>query len=182
MMAERSTLPTPLPTLSYKGRGLDKDAAPESPSPLVGVPPFWCSSGGRTLGGTGLGRGGARERARSLRANQTDAEQRLWKLLRAKRLEGWKFRQYPIGRYIVDFACPIAQLIVEADGGQHNESRYDAARDGWLAGEGWRVIRFWNTDILTNEEGVLSAILAALPPLPNPSPTRGEGLSGVTHG
>jgi very-short-patch-repair endonuclease len=52
-------------------------------------------------------------------------------------------------------------------------------RDQWLTSEGWRVIRFWNTDILTNEEGVLSAIIASLPPLPNPSPTRGEGLSGA---
>lgn len=156
------------------------EASPESPSPLVGVPPFWCSSGGRTLGGTGLARGGARDRARALRLNQTDAEQRLWKLLRAKRLEGWKFRrQLPIGRYIVDFACPSARLIVEADGGQHNASARDAVRDRWLASEGWRVIRFWNNDILTNEEGVLSAVLASLPPLHNPSPTRGEGLNGA---
>ena len=137
----------------------------QSPSPLVGE---------------GLGRGGARERARDLRQSQTDAEHRLWKVLRAKRLEGWKFRrQFPIGRYIVDFACPSARLIVEADGGQHNESAYDTARDQWLGSQGWNVIRFWNTDILTNEEGVLSAVLAALPPLPNTSPTRGEGLSGA---
>ena len=142
-----------------------REAAVESPSPLVGE---------------GWGRGGLRNRARTLRTNQTDAEQRLWKLLRAKRLEGWKFRrQFPIGRYIVDFACPAARLIVEADGGQHSESAHDVVRDQWLAGEGWNVIRFWNTDILTNEEGVLSAVLASLPPLPNPSPTRGEGLSGA---
>ena len=142
-----------------------REAAVENPSPLVGE---------------GLGRGGLGNRAHTLRTNQTDAEQRLWKLLRAKRLEGWKFRrQFPIGRYIVDFACPAARLIVEADGGQHSESAHDVVRDQWLAGEGWNVIRFWNTDILTNEEGVLSAVLASLPPLPNPSPTRGEGLSGA---
>jgi very-short-patch-repair endonuclease len=70
-------------------------------------------------------------------------------------------------------------LIVEADGGQHAESDHDAARDQWLAMSGWRVIRFWNNDILTNEEGVLTAVLAALTPLPNPSPARGEGLSGA---
>jgi very-short-patch-repair endonuclease len=117
-----------------------------------------------------------------LRKNQTDAEQRLWKLLRAKRPEGWKFRrQFPIGCYIADFACPAARLIVEADGGQHSENAHDATRDRWLTGQDWRVIRFWNTDILTNEEGVLTAVLAALPPLPNPSPTRGEGLNGATH-
>jgi very-short-patch-repair endonuclease len=143
------------------------------------------------------GRGGLKERARSLRKNQTDAEHRLWKLLRAKRFDGWKFRrQYPIGGYIVDFACPSARLIVEADGGQHAESAYDARRDVWLGAQGWRVIRFWNTDILTNEESVLTAVLAALSgPLPNPSPKgthesstfvgpalRGEGLNGALNG
>jgi len=139
--------------------------AADSPSPLVGE---------------GLGRGGLKDRARSLRKHQTDAEQRLWKLLRAKRLAGWKFRrQLPIGGYIADFACPSARLIVEADGGQHGESAYDIARDSWLMSQGWRVIRFWNNDILNNEEGVLSAVLASLPPLPNPSPARGEGLSGA---
>jgi len=104
-------------------------------------------------------------------------------LLRAKRLQGWKFRrQYPIGPYIVDFACPAARLIVEADGSQHLNSGHDARRDAWLDGQGWRVMRFWNSEILTNEEGVLSAIFAALPPLPNPSPTRGEGLNGAIDG
>ena len=141
-------------------------AMPQSPSPLAGE---------------GLGRGGLKVRARALRKSQTDAEQRLWELLRAKRLDGWKFRrQLPIEHYIVDFACPSARLIVEADGGQHNESAYDAARDQWLAMRGWRVIRFWNNDILTNEEGVLTAVLSALSsPLPNPSPARGEGLNGA---
>ncbi len=144
-------------------------APPESPSPLVGE---------------GLGRGGLRDRARTLRRNQTDAEIRLWKLLRAKRLEGWKFRrQYPIGNYIVDFACPSARLIVEADGGQHAESPYDARRDAWLASQGWRVIRFWNHHILNDTETVLTAVFDALSaPLPNPSPTRGEGLAGGTFG
>jgi len=102
----------------------------------------------------------------------------LWKLLRAKRLEGWKFRrQLPIGRYIVDFACPSARLIVEADGGQHSENARDAVRDRWLVSQGWRVIRFWNTDILTNEEGVLSAVLASLPLSPTPPPQGGRGLA-----
>ena len=168
MMPDGPLSPTSLPR-GERGFNGSSAKASDSPSPLVGE---------------GLGRGGLRSRARALRTNQTDAENRLWKLLRAKRLEGWKFRrQFPIGRYIVDFACPAAKLIVEADGGQHNESAHDAERDRWLASEGWNVIRFWNTDILTNEEGVLSAVLASLPPLPNPSPTRGEGLSGaLTNG
>jgi len=95
-------------------------------------------------------------------------------LLRAKRLSGWKFRrQYPIGRYITDFACPAARLIIEADGGQHSEIDYDARRDAWLTTQGWRVIRFWNTDITNNMEGALTAVLPALSgPLPNPPPMR----------
>jgi very-short-patch-repair endonuclease len=119
-----------------------------------------------------------------LRRAQTDSEIRLWKLLRAKRLEGWKFRrQYPIGNYIVDFACPSARLIVEADGGQHAENAYDARRDAWLASQGWRVIRFWNHHILNDTESVLTAVYTALlGPLPNPSPIKGEGLEGGTFG
>jgi very-short-patch-repair endonuclease len=132
------------------------------------------------------GRGGLlRDRARSLRRAQTDAETALWRLLRAKRFAGWKFRrQLPIGNYIVDFACPSVRLIVEADGSQHAESVYDVDRDGWLKAEGWRVLRFWNNAILENGEGVAEAILAALetPLLPAAarrapsSPTRGEEL------
>jgi len=126
----------------------------------------------------------ARDRARALRRSATETEKRLWRLLRAKRLEGWKFRQqYPIGQYIVDFACPAARLIIEADGSQHAENDYDLHRDAWLLQQGWQMLRFWNNDILTNEEGVLTAVLAALStPLPNPSPTRGEGLHGALDG
>jgi very-short-patch-repair endonuclease len=119
-----------------------------------------------------------------LRRAQTDSEARLWKLLRAKRLEGWKFRrQYPIGSFIADFACPAARLIVEADGSQHVDSAHDARRDAWLALQGWRVIRFWNHHILNEQESVLTAIFNALSdPLPNPSPARGEGLEGDPRG
>jgi very-short-patch-repair endonuclease len=108
----------------------------------------------------------------------------LWKLLRAKRLGGWKFRrQYPVGHYIADFACPAGRLIVEADGSQHLENEYDAVRDAWLKEQGWQILRFWNSDILGNAEGVLTAVLAALAtPLPNPSPARGEGLHGGVIG
>ncbi len=133
--------------------------------------------------GEGLGRGLLRDRARQLRKNATPAEQALWQALRAKRFAGWKFRrQYPIGIYIADLACAAARLIVEADGGQHG-GEYDDRRDGWLKSQGWRVLRFWNNDIATNQEGVLTAILAALEgPLPNPSPTRGEGPEGDIRG
>jgi very-short-patch-repair endonuclease len=101
-------------------------------------------------------------------------------MLRAKRLAEWKFkRQEQIGNYIVDFVCFKARLVVEADGSQHADSAGDAQRDAYLTRQGFRVLRFWNNDVLTNSDGVGTAILAALEtPLPNPSPARGEGLKG----
>ena len=118
--------------------------------------------------------------ARELRRNMTDAEKRLWRHLRAYRMQGKKFRrQQPIGRYIVDFVHFGAKVIVEADGGQHNESVRDEVRDRWLHEQGFLILRFWNHDILQNTEGVLEEIratVAARPdPSPCPSPTRGEG-------
>ena len=92
-----------------------------------------------------------------MRNAATDAEAKLWRLLRDRRLGGSKFRrQAPIGRYIVDFVCLDRRLIVEADGGQHAESVADACRDAWFAGQGFRIVRYWNNDILMNPEGVLS--------------------------
>jgi very-short-patch-repair endonuclease len=103
------------------------------------------------------------ERATELRQNTTDAERRLWAALRGRRLQGYKFRrQHPIGRFIVDFACTRHRLVIEADGGQHDESKSDARRTAWLESQGWRVIRFWNNDILANTEGVVSTILEVL--------------------
>ncbi|HYD24338.1 MAG TPA: endonuclease domain-containing protein [Croceibacterium sp.] len=118
--------------------------------------------------------------AKRMRREPTDAERRLWSILRAKRLVGWKFeRQQQIDHYIVDFVCFAARLIVEADGSQHAENVADQTRTAYLEREGFRVLRFWNNDILTNPDGVAMAILAALEtPLPNPSPARGEGLDG----
>jgi very-short-patch-repair endonuclease len=141
------------------------EEGPHSPSPLVGE---------------GLGRGGLRDYARTLRKNQTEAERNLWKLLRAKRLDNWKFRrQYPIGSYIVDFAFPSARLIVEADGSQHAENAYDVRRDAWLASQGWRVIRFWNHHILNDTETVLTAVFDALSgPLPHPPTPLPQGERG----
>jgi adenine-specific DNA-methyltransferase len=81
-------------------------------------------------------------------------------LLRDRRLNGAKFRrQVPIGNYIVDFVCQEAKLVVELDGGQHaDQVAYDTARTEWLVSVGYRVLRFWNTDLTENEEGVLTAI------------------------
>jgi very-short-patch-repair endonuclease len=101
--------------------------------------------------------------AKGLRKNMTDAEQLLWKHLRAQRLDGQKFRrQQPIGRYIVDFVHFGARLIVEADGGQHNGSDRDEARDAWLKRQGFRILRFWNHEILPQTDAVLTVILDAL--------------------
>ena len=145
------------------------EGALQSPSPLAGE---------------GLGRGGRLlANAKRMRRNPTDAERALWRVLRAKRLCEWKFRrQVRIDPYIVDFACFSARVIVEADGSQHVESAADQRRDAFLEAQGFRVLRFWNNDVLTNREGVLTAVLAALEtPLPNPSPARGEGLRTATH-
>jgi 2-isopropylmalate synthase len=102
-----------------------------------------------------------RSPARAMRGAPTDAELRLWRLLRDRRLNGFKFRrQVPVGRYIVDFLCVGSRLIVEADGSQHAESRHDEVRDAYLASQGWKVLRFRNTDVLRSRESVLETILA----------------------
>ncbi|MFL5218240.1 MAG: endonuclease domain-containing protein [Microvirga sp.] len=125
-----------------------------------------------------------RGRAKGMPSQPTEAEHRLWQVLRAHRFAGYKFRrQVPIDFYIADFVCFAERLIVELDGGQHSASG-DAKRDAYLHEQGFRVLRIWNNELFTNEEGVTEAILAALrsPPLPNPSPARGEGLNGDCNG
>jgi very-short-patch-repair endonuclease len=110
----------------------------------------------------------------------TEAEKALWKALRAHRFEGVQFRrQAPMGPYIVDFVAHDAKLVIELDGGQHgtDEGRAkDGERDAWLGARGYRVLRFWNAEVLTNLEGVLMMVGAALPPS-QPSPAGGEGLA-----
>ncbi|MBF0246453.1 MAG: endonuclease domain-containing protein, partial [Alphaproteobacteria bacterium] len=87
----------------------------------------------------------ANGRARTLRANMTEAETRLWSLLRARRLGGRKFRrQHPIGPYILDFACVDCRLAIEADGGQHANAKADERRTDFLQARCWSVLRFWN--------------------------------------
>jgi very-short-patch-repair endonuclease len=113
------------------------------------------------------------DRARGLRRSMTDAEHLLWRHLRNRHFSGWKFRrQHQIDRYIVDFVCPNAFLIVELDGGQHAEMMAtDADRTCRLEGMGYRVLRFWNNDVLANTEVVLQVILEALArAAPHPSP------------
>ncbi len=96
--------------------------------------------------------------ARNLRHNSTDAESHLWRHLRARQLDGAKFtRQFPIGDHIADFACRSAHLVVELDGGQHSVET-DAPRTASIESFGYRIIRFWNHDVLENIEGVLLTI------------------------
>jgi len=104
------------------------------------------------------------QRARNLRNHLTDAEQKLWRHLRRRQLGGARFRrQHPIGRYISDFACLEHKLIIEIDGGQHAErTAYDAARDAFLRRCGYRVLRYWNNQVLQETEVVLEDILRHL--------------------
>ena len=96
--------------------------------------------------------------ARKLRSDQTDAEERLWSHLRARQLEGEKFvRQFQIGPHVADFACRGAHLAVELDGGQH-EAASDAPRTQVIEAFGYRIVRFWNHDVLNDTDGVLEAI------------------------
>lgn len=143
-----------------------------SPSPLAGEGPAARSAArerGRRIAGL-------RERAKAMRSAPIDAEHRLWQILRAHRFTGFKFRrQVPIEHYIADFACFERRLIIELDGGQHAENTRDLARDAFLKAQGFRILRIWNDELFTNEEGVLTAIPDALsrPLSPTPLP-RGE--------
>ena len=120
------------------------------------------------------------ERAKSLRRNSTDTEKHLWSHLRHRQIAGFRFRrQVSIGPYIVDFASHEAKLVIEVDGGQHDRSSSkERARTRRTQEDGFRVIRFWNSEVLGNIEGVVLSIeaeLAAAAPPPRPSPTRGQG-------
>jgi very-short-patch-repair endonuclease len=113
--------------------------------------------------------------ARRLRAAATDAEKKMWWHLRRLLLDGTHFRrQAPIGPYFADFACHERRLVIEIDGGQHGQpdrKAADAERTAFLNSRGYRVLRFWNNDVLLDIEAVMTAVFAALqPPTPNPSP------------
>jgi very-short-patch-repair endonuclease len=112
-----------------------------------------------------------REKARGLRTSSTDAEKKLWRLLRSRQFASIKFRrQVPIGRWIVDFVAFQQKIIVEADGGQHAGAAKDLNRDADLAARGFRVLRFWNHDILKNPEGVMEMLGETLKDSPSPDP------------
>jgi very-short-patch-repair endonuclease len=111
--------------------------------------------------------------ARKLRRNMTESESRLWLALRNRQLDGLKFRrQQPIGSYIVDFVCHEAQLVVEVDGGQHAEAD-EAIRSTRIESDGYRILRFWNHDVLGPRRSPLTLPLCG--PLPLPQGERGKG-------
>ena len=99
-------------------------------------------------------------KARKLRRNSTDVERKFWHRIRDKQIDEFRFRrQRPIGKYIVDFVCPDAMLIVELDGGQHAEdAAYDQRRTAFLESLGYRVLRFWNNEVIENMDGVLERL------------------------
>ena len=133
-----------------------------------------------------------RANARRLRREMTGAEGRLWSLLRGHRFVGVSFRrQTPIGPWVVDFLCASARLVIEVDGGQHCEPEgvaRDRRRTEWLEAAGYRVLRFWNHEVLAETDAVLEVIFVALrdagsvagdqPPLPVPPPPGGRAPEG----
>ena len=109
---------------------------------------------------------GTRDRARGLRRESSFPERLLWSKLRNRQLGGWKFRrQHPVGPYFADFACEEAKLVIELDGDTHgdpDQQTHDARRTAFLQSQHWEVIRFWNSDLLENIEGVLDTIQLTL--------------------
>ncbi|MGZ0070611.1 endonuclease domain-containing protein [Sphingobium limneticum] len=100
--------------------------------------------------------------AARLRRNTTDVEQKFWMVLRNRQLDGFKFRrQTTIGPFIVDFLCVERRLIIELDGGQHDEDR-DVARSKWLQAQGYRLLRIWNHEATENFDGAIEAVRLAL--------------------
>jgi very-short-patch-repair endonuclease len=168
-----------------------------NPSPLVGegFPPRSYASEALRKSHGGKGEGAVSPpvtKARSLRRMMTNAERKLWYMLRDRRFADAKFRrQVPLGRYVADFLSYEKKLVVEVDGGQHSDSVSDVVRDNWFRSQGFTVARIWNNDVLKNLEGVatmLLEIMSADTPHPAsppqaaakpPSPTRGEGKGGA---
>jgi very-short-patch-repair endonuclease len=113
--------------------------------------------------------------ARSLRGDMTEAEKKLWQAIRSNQIENCRFRrQHPIDPYIADFACIDKRVVIELDGGQHQDQEtYDERRTEHMQAQGWKVVRFWNNDVLNNLDGVLTRIVEILTAEP-PSPLAGR--------
>ncbi len=113
-------------------------------------------------------------RSRELRRNATEAERKLWPYLSARKLNGVRFnRQFPVGQFICDFVSREMRLVIELDGGQHAiAAEYDTRLTRFLQTQGYRVLRFWNNEVIDNMEGVLTVIRDTLDNMPSPSPSR----------
>jgi len=121
-----------------------------------------------------------RQFAKTMPHTPTKAEAALWRRLRAGRLLGFKFkRQQPLGPYIVDFVCFEEKLVIEVDGGQHADI-VDATRTQWLNDQRFRLLRFWNDEILAREDDVLDAIIRALRAHPSPQPLSRKGRGATS--
>ena len=162
------------------GRAVCRTAGEPYKDKLLPLPAFLKAL---PLEGGGLGGGetaNLKPHARDMRKNQTEAEKILWHHLSHSQVNGYRFRrQHPMGgRYIVDFICLEQKLIIELDGGQHaNQQAYDAQRTAFLEAEGYRVIRFWNNEVMENMEAAWGKIVETLrSPPPQPSPLQGEGV------
>jgi very-short-patch-repair endonuclease len=156
--------------VALPGEGSEAIATPHPSRRKGGSPPSPSRGEGNFL----------KRRARSMRREPTEAEKKLWYALRNRRFGKRKFRrQVPVGRYIVDFLCCEKWLIIEVDGGQHNERDSDLTRDAWLRSQGYMTLRYWNTDVLENLAGVLMDIESRGERARHPSPPVGEGGSAV---
>lgn len=113
-------------------------------------------------------------RSRELRQNATEAERKLWTALRNRQVGGVRFnRQFPVGQFVCDFVSRERKLVIEIDGGQHALTKdYDERRTRFLESEGYRVVRFWNNEVMDSLEGVVTRISEALDNMPSPSPSR----------
>jgi very-short-patch-repair endonuclease len=200
MSARRTPKPSPLAGegAERRSREAGEGALARNPSPgrsLHSRPPSPAGGEGTERAARARDAPARTSRARALRARMTDAERKLWFALRDRRFANFKFRrQVPVGPFIPDFICYTARVVVEVDGGQHAASSTDERRDRWFTANDFLVLRFWNNDVLSNLEGVLTSILDTLrerTPHParatrgRPSPARGEGMepaarAGVT--
>jgi very-short-patch-repair endonuclease len=160
--------PTPHPSASRPpspsrgegkaGSSFTPETTPSFPSPLEGEGAQRAGEGARSPRSQRL-----RPFARALRKNATEAETKLWTLLRNRRFSNFKFRrQLPMGPYIIDLVCLERSLVIEVDGSQHAENQVDAARDAWLCERGYRVLRFWNNDVLARPATVMDSIWHSL--------------------
>ena len=163
MNAERAPKnPSPLAGEDARERSEWAGEGPREPMPSRPTAALWPSPAALRAT-TSPARGEGKSRARSLRQNMTDAERKLWYALRDRRFAGFKFRrQVPIGPFIADFVCFEERLVIEVDGGQHAESLRDQRRDRWFSANEFRVLRFWNNEVLANLEGVMTVIAQTL--------------------